>query len=253
MGVGEDGPLRHVFRYLVDEVPVEGGQIVLDADDSRHLVKVVRRQVGDPVEVIDAAGDLWPCEVVSTGNPAVVRVCGPARPAPAVAPLALWVGLAEPGRLDLVAEKAAELGVRQLGVVVTSRAKRVPEPDAWDRRQARMQRVAVSAARQSGRGVRPVPMGLVPFAHVLETTAPGQGIILDPRAGDSFAEVVGGRAPDAPMTLLVGGDTGFTDAEADAAVAAGFTAAHMGAGVLRAETAAIAAATLALSHMGGLS
>ena len=88
MGVGEDGPLRHVFRYLVDEDPVEGGQIVLDADDSRHLVKVVRRQVGDPVEDIDAAGDLWPCEVVSTGNPAVVRVCGPARPAPAVAPLA---------------------------------------------------------------------------------------------------------------------------------------------------------------------
>jgi 16S rRNA U1498 N3-methylase RsmE len=55
------------------------------------------------------------------------------------------------------------------------------------------------------------------------------------------------------MTLLVGGDTGFTDFEADAAVAAGFAAAQMGAGVLRAETAAIAAATLALNHMGGLS
>ena len=51
--------------------------------------------------------------------------------------------------------------------------------------------VAVSAARQSGRGVRRVPMGLVPFAHVLETTTPGQGIILDPRADDAFAEVLG--------------------------------------------------------------
>lgn len=253
MGLGEDGALRHVFRYLVDEDPVEGGQIVLDPDDSRHLVKVVRRQVGDGVEVISPDGDLWPCEVVGTGNPAVVRVCGPARPAPAVPPLTLWVGLTESGRLDLVAEKAAELGVRGLGVVVTARARRVPEPGAWERREARMQRLAVSAARQSGRGVRPVPMGLVPFAHVLETTAPGQGIILDPRAGDSLAEVVGGRAPDAPMTLLVGGDTGFTDAEVDEAVAGGFGAAHMGAGVLRAETAAIAAVTVALNHMGGLS
>jgi len=245
--------LRHVFRYLVDEDPVDGAEIALSDDDSRHLVKVVRRQVGDGVEVIAPGGDLWPCEVVSTGNPAMVRVTGPARPAPAAAPLSLWVGLTEPGKLDLVAEKAAELGVARLGVLVTDRAKRVPEPDAWDRRQARMQRVAVSAARQSGRGVRPVPMGLVPLAHVLETTAPGQGIILDPRAGDSLARVIGGRDPGVPMTLLVGGDTGFTDSEADAAVAAGFAAAQMGPGVLRAETAAIAAATLALNHMGGLS
>ena len=89
--------------------------------------------------------------------------------------------------------------------------------------------------------------------HVLETTAPGQGIILDPRAGDSLAQVIGARDPGAPMTLLVGGDTGFTDSEADAAVAAGFAAAQMGAGVLRAETAAIAAATLALNALGGLS
>jgi 16S rRNA U1498 N3-methylase RsmE len=101
--------------------------------------------------------------------------------------------------------------------------------------------------------VRPVPMGLVPLAHVIETTAPGQGIILDPRAGDSLAQVLGGRDRGAPITLLVGGDTGFTDAEADTAVAAGFSAAQMGVGVLRAETAAIAAATLALNHLGGLS
>lgn len=245
--------MRHVFRYLVDEEPVEGGEIALTDEDSRHLVKVVRRQLGDAVEIIAPGGALWPCQVVGTGNPAVLRVTGPSRPAPPVAPLALWVGLAEPGRLDLVAEKAAELGVRDLGVVVTARAKRVPDPDSWARREARMQRVAVSAARQSGRGVRPVPMGLVPFAHVLETTAPGQGIILDPRAGDSLADVIGGRDPGAALTLLVGGDTGFSGDEADAAVAAGFAAANLGPGVLRAETAAIAAATLALNHMGGLS
>ena len=245
--------MRHVFRYLVDEEPVAGTEVSLSDEDSRHLVKVVRREVGDEVEVIAPGGDLWPCTVAATGNPALLTVVGPARPAPPVAPLALWVGLAESGRLDLVAEKAAELGVARLGVVVTERANRVPEPDAWSRRQARMQRVAVSAARQSGRGVRPVPMGLVPFAHVLETTTLGQGIILDPRAGDALAEVLGGRNGSVPVTLLVGADTGFSDAEVRAALDAGFTAAHMGAGVLRTETAAIAAATLALNHLGALS
>ncbi len=244
---------RHVFRYLVDDQPAEGAELVLDADDSRHLVKVVRRAVGDPVEVIGPDGAMWPCTVVATGSPAVLRVDGPARPAPPVAPLDLWVGLAEAGRLDLVAEKTAELGVARLGVVVTERARRVPDHAQWARRQQRMDRVAVAAARQSGRGVRPAPMGLVPFAHVLETTTPGQGIVLDPRAGDSLAGVLAAHGAGSPLTLLVGGDTGFADHEVDAAVAAGFRAARMGDGMLRAETAAIAAATLALDHMGALS
>ena len=252
MGLGEDAPVRHVFRYLVDGDPAERDVITLCDDDSHHLSRVVRRQVGDPVEVISPAGDLWPCEVVAIGRPATVRVVGRALPAPAACDVTLWVGLTEPGRLDMVAEKAAELGVRRLGVVVTGRAKRVPDADAWDRRPARMQRLAVSAARQSGRGVRPIQMGLVPLAHVIETTPSGQGIILDPRARASLDDALGTRAVGDAVTLLVGPDTGFSDGEADEAVAGGFTAVQMGAGVLRAETAAITAAALALSALGGL-
>ena len=252
MGLGEDAPVRHVFRYLVDGDPAEGDLISLCDDDSHHLSRVVRRQVGDPVEVIAPAGDLWPCEVVTVGRPATVRVGGPALPAPAACDVTLWVGLTERGRLDLGAGRAAELGVRRRGVVVTARAKRVPDADAWDRRAARMQRLAVSAARQSGRGVRPIQMGLVPWAHVIETTPSGQGIILDPRAGTSLDDALGTRAGGDAVTLLVGPDTGFSDGEADEAVAGGFTAVQMGAGVLRAETAAITAAALTLGALGGL-
>lgn len=60
------------------------------------------------------------------------------------------------------------------------------------------------------------------------------------------------RADGEPLTVLVGPDTGFTDAEVDAACATGMTSAHMGAGMLRTETAAIAAATLALRSLGTL-
>jgi 16S rRNA (uracil1498-N3)-methyltransferase len=95
-------------------------------------------------------------------------------------------------------------------------------------------------------------MGLVPWAHVIETTPSGQGIILDPRAGTSLDDALGTRAVGDAVTLLVGPDTGFSDGEADAAVAGGFTAVQMGAGVLRVETAAITAAALTLGALGGL-
>jgi 16S rRNA (uracil1498-N3)-methyltransferase len=244
--------MRHLFRYVVDLPPSPGDVFTLGGDDSHHLSRVVRRRPGDAVEVIAPGGELWPCEVVDAGPPSRVRVTGPARPGPRAAPVDLWVGLCDPGRLDLVVEKAAELGVRRVGVMVTERAKRIPDDDAWARRIERMARVAEAAARQSGRGMWPVPGPLIPFSHVLADIAPEQGIILDPRAPASLAGILGGRPHDAPVTLLVGPDTGFSGAEVDAAIAAGATPAGLGDGMLRAETAAIAAVTLALAARGGL-
>lgn len=243
--------MRHVFRYVVDAEPSEGDEIVLGSEESHHLARVVRRRARDGVEVIGPSGALWPCEVVGPGPPSVLRVTGPARPAPVAPPVDLWVGLAEPGRLDLVAEKTAELGVRRLGVMVTARARRVPEGDAWARRAERMARVAESAARQSGRGRWPAPGPLIPFDHVLTEIAPEEGIILDPRATASLADVLRTRPADGAVAILVGPDTGFDDAEIAAAAAAGVTAAGMGEGMLRAETAAIAAAALATIGRAG--
>jgi 16S rRNA (uracil1498-N3)-methyltransferase len=243
--------MRHVFRYVVGDEPRAGDAIALGPDESHHLARVVRRRPGDEVEVIAPSGHLWPCRVAQPGPPAVLEVLGPARPAPLVPPLHLRVGLCEAGRLDLVAEKAAELGVMSLEVMVTARARRVPDEGAWARRAERMARVAEAAARQSGRGTWPVPGALIPFDHVLNETVPEQGVILDPRAAAPLAEVLRARPAGAPVAVLVGPDTGFDDAEADAAAARGLTAASLGPGMLRAETAAIAAAVLGIAGREG--
>jgi 16S rRNA (uracil1498-N3)-methyltransferase len=193
---------------------------------------------------------MWPCRVVDTGPPAVVEVTGPARPAPRVRPVHLRVGLCDAGRLDLVAEKAAELGATSLEVVVTSRARRVPDAGAWQRRADRMARVAEAAARQSGHGAWPAPGALVPFVHVLTETVPEQGIILDPRAAAPLAEVIRARPAVQPLTILVGPDTGFSEDEMAAALRHGLASASLGEGMLRTETAAIAACALAAACGG---
>ena len=162
--------MRHVFRYVVEDEPRAGEAVVLAESESHHLARVVRRRAGDEVEVIAPSGDLWPCRVVDPGPPAVLEVAGAPRPGPTVPPVHLRVGLCDASRLDLVAEKAAELGVLSLAVMVTARARRVPDARAWSRRAERMARVAEAAARQSGRGTWPAPGALVPFDHVLNET-----------------------------------------------------------------------------------
>ena len=241
----------HRFRYVVDEEPVPGGTVVLAEADAHHLARVVRRRAGDAVEVIAPSGALWPCVVDDPGPPASLRVVGEPRPAPKAPPVDLWVGLCDAGRLGLIAEKAAELGARSLGVMTTARARRVPDARAWEKRAERMARVAEAAARQSGRGTWAAPGPLVPFDHVLSQIVPEQGVILDPRATAPLAQVLRARPHDAPVSLLVGPDTGFSQDELDAAAARGITAAGLGEGMLRAETAAIAALALATSGRMG--
>jgi len=241
----------HRFRYVVAEEPAAAGRVLLGDADSHHLARVVRRRAGDEVEAIAPSGLIWPCAVVDPGPPAVLAVTGPPRTAPVVPPVDLWVGLCDAGRLDLVAEKAAELGVRSLGVMATARARRVPDARAWAKRAERMARVAEAAARQSGRGTWAAPGPLIPFDHVLSQIVPDQGVILDPRATAPLAQVMRERAHDAPVVLLVGPDTGFDDAELAAAAARGVACAGLGEGMLRTETAAIAAAVLATSGRAG--
>ena len=145
-----------------------------------------------------------------------------------------------------------ELGVAECVVMTTARVRRAPGADAWRRRGARLERLVAAASRQCGRPRLMPVRGLVPFAAIVAETAPGTGFLVDPRAGvalDAAARAAG--APQGAWTIAVGPEAGFAPEEADAARAAGWRACALGPRVLRAETAAIAAAVIAGAAAGG--
>src|SRR5262249_54151273 len=152
--VGGADAMRHVFRYLIDAPDGPGATVTLSPADSHHLLRVVRRRAGDPLELIDGTGLLWPAVLVEEGPPAAVRVAAPTAAARA-GPVALYQGLADWGRLDVLVEKAAELGLERVTLFTSASVRRVPDEDAWRRRRARLGRVAESAARQAGQGHLP--------------------------------------------------------------------------------------------------
>lgn len=240
--------MRHTFRYVVDAAPAEGDEIALSAGDSHHLARVVRRRAGDEVELIDADGATWTAVVVHTGPPAVVRVgAGGARPA-APATVTLYQGLAEWGRLDTVVEKAVELGVAEVVLFTSSRARRVPDAASWGRRRERLGRVAEAAARQSGRAPVPGVRGLVPFDLVPGEIPDGEGFLIDPRGDATLPAALRAYASRARTALVVGPEAGFSADEVDTARSRGLAICRLGSTVLRAETAAIAAVTVAAAR-----
>ena len=245
--------MKHTFRYLVAGRPTHGDVVRLAPSDAHHLARVVRRTPGDPVEIVDAAGLIWPAVVESTEDEVTVRVLPGPRPGPAPAPVVLFQGLAEWNRIDTVVEKCAELGIPRIVMMTTDRARRVPEPDAWRRRRERMLRVAEAAARQSGQGHLPRVEGLLTLDAALERGRDTELVMLDPSGERPLDDVLRSRPPSVvPLGLMVGPDAGFSRAEVDRARTAGVTVCTVGAGILRAETAALVAVTLALAAGGHL-
>jgi 16S rRNA (uracil1498-N3)-methyltransferase len=226
-----------------------GEPVRLSAEDSRHAVRSLRLRPGDDLSVADGRGALamGRLAVDDRGQASVeVRdVRRVTRPAPTVT-----VAMAPPkgDRLAWAVQKLAEVGTDDVILVRTERAVRRWEGERIDRALARVRTVAREAAMQSR---RPFVMPVTSAVELADVLAPGPGrvVMLWEGATEPLHAVL---PPDRDVTLLVGPEGGFTEAEVHAARQAGAAVASLGPATLRTETAAVVAATLALASFGRL-
>ncbi len=227
-------------RFVVASLPAAGDTCVLGREKAAHA-RARRLGPGDPVVLVDGSG------VEAFGRVATLRVgrqgvtVAIERVAPAAAedgpPIHLCVAAVRSERLSWIAEKATELGAASLLLVVSERTQ---GPRAGAGLVPRLRRIVEEAAEQSERARWPRVEGPVAFAAALAREDAALRFLLDPR-GDPFPAELPSRA----IALLVGPEGGWSDAEHEAAIAAGWVATSLAAGKLRAETAAVAGLTLA--------
>jgi 16S rRNA (uracil1498-N3)-methyltransferase len=156
----------------------------------------------------------------------------------------LCVALLKGEKFDLVVQKATELGAVKVTPLITRYAD-IHLRDVADatKRVARWQRIAMEAAKQSGRAFVPEISLPVPFEAALEVEG---GVMFSERRGQGLESLPETRS----ITALVGSEGGWADEEIEAAQARNFHIVTLGGRVLRAETAAIAA-TVLLQHRYG--
>ena len=227
-----------------------GATVELAATAAHHALKVLRVGAGDTAILFDGRGGQW----LATLNPAgkTLRAtlsvfadidCEP--------PLALTLAQALPAgdKMDLVVQKAVELGVGRIQPLVAKRSLIRLSGERAERRVEHWRNIAVAACEQSGRNRVPAVEAILDLPQYLGVAARenGLGFVCAPGATGSLRDLA---APTVPVSLLIGPEGGFEEGELLAARAAGFQAIGLGPRVLRSETAGLGAVAAMMALWG---
>jgi 16S rRNA (uracil1498-N3)-methyltransferase len=238
-----------VRRVHLPPERIEGGEGRLGEEARHYLVEVLRLAPGAEVEVFDGRGGRYAgrldagLETVSLGPREEARSAG--------VELALLFALSKGEKVELVVQKATELGATRIVPFAAERSVVRLEAAKGEERARRWRKIAEEAARQCGRSDVPEVAAPSPLGAALAALAPGTAVVLFHPGGAPLSTL----APPAPsgIAAVVGPEGGLADEEVRACERAGAARASLGPRVLRAETAAIVAVALLQARFGDLS
>ena len=242
-----------VPRLHVDMPLAAGKRITLPETAGHHVSRVLRLGAGDELTVFDGRGGEYRATLVLVSRAAVEVDVGAHDPVERESALdvELGQGICKGDRMDLVVQKATELGVGTIRPIVCERTVVKLDAARAERRIAHWRAIAVHAAQQSGRTRVPEVAEVEGLGAWLARSGAGPAFVLSPRADASLSDL----APPAPgetVRLLVGPEGGLAAREVERAGAAGFAGLRLGPRVLRTETAALVALAALQARWGDL-
>ena len=232
-------------HYRLGVPLAEGALAVVAERPAHHLLHVLRARVGDRFTGVGVRGEVHEVEVVALAPLCVQVGPGVALGAEPVAPLTVWLPLLKGGRSDDLVRQLTELGVTRVVPWCGERSVVRLDGRKAGERVARWQAIAAEATEQCGRVAVPE---IAPVSEGLPESGPG--VFFWEEARELARDGLAAEAERGALSVLVGPEGGLSPREAAALVARGWRPAWLGARVLRAETAVVVAATLALGALG---
>jgi 16S rRNA (uracil1498-N3)-methyltransferase len=226
-------------RFHCEATLSPGASVELPERAARH-VAALRLKAGDEVVLFNGDGTESSATITSLGKRGVLAAVRERRPIDRESPLEVHLaqGVCAGDRMDLVLQKATELGIASIHPVVTARSIVRLARERRERRETHWQNVVIAACEQCGRNVIPPVAPSTGLPEFVALPARGGTRILLAPEGEATLRAL---APRAPVTVLIGPEGGLSPEERELATARGFTAVRFGPRILRTETAPLAA------------
>ena len=229
-------------RFFINEESISGGAAAIVGDDARHIARSLRMAVGDEITLADGSGAEYTAKLTKIRDDICEADIVSKRRSEGEPPSKITLFMAYPksDKLELVIQKAVELGASRIVPFESERCIKRPDESKAAARRVRHERIAEEAAKQCGRAILPTVLAPISFTSMLGEAARCALVLFcyEGEGAVSLKAILSEHegAPES-IAVIVGSEGGFSPAEAEAARARGFRIANLGARILRCETA----------------
>ena len=237
-------------RYFVNEIVNE--QFVFDDNQIHHITRVMRMKEEDEIEVC-FSNEVFLCKISSI-SPLKVRIVEkysinnelPNK-------VTLLYCLPKGEKLDLVIQKATELGVYEIILVQSERCITKYKKEDFEKKLLRFNKIALEASEQSKRNSSPIINKIINYKDIKNYSFDKKFIAYEKEIDGTFYEKLKDIKKDETISILIGSEGGFSAQEVDFAIECGYYSISLGKRILRSETAvffALSAIAFSLERNG---
>ena len=239
------------MRYFhVPQDQITGASVRISGRELHHLANVLRLREGDEITVLDGSGGVYEVLLTSCNRDAAIgEIKTRWQAEPPSLEIVLFVGLPKADKMDMIVQKATELGACGIVPVMCLHTVLQLSAERTQQRIDRWRQIAVEASKQSHRPFFPFVSDILSFEEALQNYQADLRLIFTARANQStrdLKDVMKQNADARKVNIFIGPEGGLAEDEIHLALSAGAVPVSLRTNVLRTETAAIAALAIIL-------
>ena len=245
-----------MHRFFAPSDAISGNKIKLTGSDVNHIRNVLRLREGDEILICDGKGWEYTCAIFSIEAGFVEARIEEETPSLSELPsrITLYQGLPKSDKMDLIVQKAVELGVYRIVPVDTARTVVRLDDKKEASRLRRWNSISESAAKQSGRAFIPEVTGVMDFKRAVEEASASDVVLIPYELAEGMEDtkaVIKGIRPGESVAVFIGPEGGFERTEVSSAVEKGAVVLTLGRRTLRTETAGMFVLSILGFHLEG--
>lgn len=245
-----------MHHFFVTPDQVRESHIYIEGSDVNHVKNVLRMKLGEELEICDGNNKKYLCEIEEMTAEYVCALIKEELQADTELPskLYLFQGLPKGDKMELIIQKAVELGVYEIVPVATKRAVVKLDDKKASKKVERWNSIAEGGAKQSGRSFVPEVTSVMSYKEALAYAGKLDVILIPYELAEGMAEtkqIISAIEPGQSVGIFIGPEGGFEVSEVESAMAAGAKAITLGKRILRTETAGLTTLSILMYHLEG--
>ena len=236
-------------RFFASQEEMSGERILLTGENAQHA-KVLRLKPGETVLVCNGEGQECLCQIFSTDPWELGVTERRASRSEAAVRVSVYMAFPKADKLEHVIQKATELGAYEIVAFPSARCVSRPDEKSLKKKLERWQKIAASAAEQSGRGRIPQVITLKSFSEALSRACQAEKALMFYEHEEALTLKIALTGAYRTVSLLTGPEGGLEEGEVTQARAAGMQVCTLGKRILRCETAPLCALSAVMYDAG---